>query len=44
MQESQEAWVQSLGSERSLGGGNDYPFQYSCQENFMNRGAWQATD
>ena len=30
------------GSERSLGVGNDNPFQYSCLENSMNRGAWQA--
>ena len=28
---------------RSLGGGNDNPLQYSCLENPMNRGAWQAT-
>ena len=27
--------------ERSLGGGN--PLQYSCLENPMDRGAWQAT-
>ena len=25
------------------GGGNGYPFQYSCLENFMDRGAWWAT-
>jgi len=30
------------GSERSAGEGNGYPFQYSCLENPMNRGAWQA--
>ena len=29
-------------SERSLGGGNGNPLQYSCLENPMNRGAWQA--
>ena len=23
--------------------GNGYPLQYSCLENAMNRGAWQAT-
>ena len=27
------------GSERSLGEGNGYPPQYSCLENFMDRGA-----
>ena len=31
------------GSGRSPGGGNDNPLQYSCLENLMNRGAWQAT-
>ena len=31
------------GSERSPGGGNGNPFQYSCPENSMNRGAWWAT-
>ena len=30
-------------SGRSLGEGNDYPFQYSCLENPMDRGAWRAT-
>ena len=30
------------GSERSLGEGNGNPFQYSCLENPMNRGAWWA--
>ena len=30
------------GSERSPGGGNGNPFQYSCLENPMDRGAWQA--
>ena len=30
-------------SGRSPGGGNGNPFQYSCLENFMDRGAWQAT-
>ena len=28
---------------RSPGEGKGYPLQYSCLENFMNRGAWQAT-
>ena len=32
----------SPGSERSPGEGNGYPLQYTCLENFMNRGAWQA--
>ena len=31
------------GSGRSLGGGNSNPLQYSCLENSMDRGAWQAT-
>ena len=30
------------GSGRPLGKGNGYPLQYSCLENPMNRGAWQA--
>ena len=30
-------------SGRSPGGGNGNPLQYSCLENHMNRGAWQAT-
>ena len=30
-------------SERSLGVGNGNPLQYSCLENSMDRGAWQAT-
>ena len=28
---------------RSPGVGNDNPLQYSCLENFMDRGAWRAT-
>ena len=28
---------------RSPGGGNGNPLQYSCLENAMDRGAWQAT-
>jgi len=28
------------GSGRSPGGGNGNPFQYSCLENPMDRGAW----
>ena len=31
------------GLERFLGEGNDYPLQYFCLENSMNRGAWWAT-
>ena len=30
------------GLGRSPGEGNSHPFQYSCLENPMNRGAWQA--
>ena len=33
----------SLGSERSPGEGTGKPLQYSCLENPMDRGAWQAT-
>ena len=29
----QETWLQSLGWERSLGGGHGNPLQYSCLEN-----------
>ena len=29
------------GSKRSSGEGNGNPFQYSCLENPMDRGAWQ---
>ena len=31
------------GLERSPGGGNSNPLQYSCLENPTNRGAWRAT-
>ena len=31
------------GPGRSPGGGNGKPLQYSCLDNSMNRGAWQAT-
>ena len=31
------------GSERRPGEGNGNPLQYSCLENPMDRGAWQAT-
>ena len=30
------------GSVISSGGGHDSPFQYSCLENLMDRGAWRA--
>ena len=30
------------GLERSPGGGHSNPFQCSCLENFMDRGAWRA--
>ena len=28
---------------RSPGEGNNNPLQYSCLENFIDKGAWQAT-
>ena len=31
------------GSGRFPGEGNDYPLQYSCLENSIDRGAWGAT-
>ena len=31
------------GSERSPGGGNGNPLQYSCLEDPTDRGAWRAT-
>ena len=31
------------GSRRSPGGGQGDPLQYSCLENPIDRGAWQAT-
>ena len=39
----QETRVSSLGWEDSPGGANGKPFQYSCLENPMDRGAWWAT-
>ena len=36
-------WGLIPGSGRSPGEGNGKPLQYSCLENSMNRGAWQAT-
>ena len=38
----QETWVQSPGLGRSPGEGNGNPPLYSCLENPMDRGAWQA--
>ena len=37
----EEGSIPGLG--RSLGEGNGNPLQYSCLENPMGRGAWQAT-
>ena len=31
------------GSGRSSGGGNGNPFQFSCLDNSLDRGAWPAT-
>ena len=39
----QDICVQSLGREDCLGEGHGYPLQYSCLENPIDRGAWQAT-
>ena len=43
----QETWVGDLGSipvsGSSPGEGNGNPLQYSCLENPMDKGAWQAT-
>ena len=41
MQEMQE--MQASGLERSPGGGNGNPLQYSCLRNPMGREAWWAT-
>ena len=43
IQETQETRVPSLGWEDPLGERNGYPLQYSCLENSMDGGAWQAT-
>ena len=43
MQETQEMWVQSLGSEDPLERGHGNPLQYPCLENPMGRGTWQAS-
>ena len=43
----QETWVRLLGwkdpLEMGWKDGSDYPLQYSCLENSMDRGAWRAT-
>ena len=36
-------WGSIPGLVRSLGEGHGNPLQYSCLENSMDRGAWQAT-
>ena len=38
----QETWVWFLGWKDPLEKGNSNPLQYSCLENPMDRGAWQA--
>ena len=38
----QKIQVKSLSWEDSPGEGNGNPLQYSCLENPMGRGAWQA--
>ena len=42
MQETQEMQIQSLDLEDPPVGNGNLP-QHSCLENFMDRGAWQAT-
>ena len=37
-----EIWVQFLAQEDLPGEGNGSPLQYSCLENSMDRGTWQA--
>ena len=39
----QEAWGSIPGLGRVPGEGHGNPLQYSCLENPMERGAWQAT-
>ena len=39
----QETQIRSLGREDNAEEGNGYPFQYSCLENSIDRGAWRAT-
>ena len=40
---SNKDWVSTLGWEDIPGREHGNPFQYSCQENPTDRGAWQAT-
>ena len=42
MQETEDVFL-IPGSGRSPGGGHGNPVQYSCLENPMDRGAWEAT-
>ena len=44
MQKTQEMQVWSLGWEDPLEEDKSNPLQYSCLENPMDRGAWQAMD
>ena len=39
----QDIWVRSLGQEDPLEKENGNPLQYSCLDNSLYRGAWQAT-
>ena len=39
----QEMHFSSLGGEDTPGEGNGNPFQYSCLEKYMDRGAWCGT-
>ena len=39
----QETQGSISGSRRYPGEGNGYPLQYSCLDNPMDKGAWQAT-
>ena len=43
VQETRETWVQSLGQEDPLEEDIGNPLQYSCFENSINIGTWQAT-
>ena len=42
MQVMQETRIRFLGQEDSPERGNGNPLQYSCLENPVDRGAWQA--
>ena len=43
MQEMQGMWVQPLSQEDLLEEKNGNSVQYTCLENSLDRGAWQAT-